>query len=336
VANQNFPPGQAVSNLDTVSLGSSAGVPAIDVLLSGAGVSANVIVDVEGYYVAAGTTPTGTFNPVVPFRLADTRCSGAVPPSFCRAEALPAANRTDRPIVSNGQDLVHVTGLGAGVPTGGVAASVVLNVTAINPTATGNVDVAPGGTTGPGGPTLPGNLNFAAHGVVSNHVIVPLPPPGSSGAGAISVYNALGTTNVTVDVEGWFSSASGPLGATFESVPPMHLASPTVAGGQTATVAVAGAGGIVPSSIDAAVLNLTDNLPPVANYLFAYPSGRALPAGSDVGWTPADPFKIIRGAAYAMTGTNGAVSISNQPAQAGSTNIPVDLFGYYLPRTAAQ
>jgi hypothetical protein len=49
-----------------------------------------------------------------------------------------------------------------------------------------------------------------------------------------------------------------------------------------------------------------------------------------------DHFRIIRDAAFATTNTNGAVTISNQPAQAGSTNIPVDLFGYYLPRTAAQ
>jgi hypothetical protein len=330
VANLNFPKGLALSDLVTTPIGTAAGQPAVDVLLSGGTFTANVVVDVEGYYVPVGTGTAGMFQPVVPHRVADTRCSGSTPPAFCRAERLPVANLTDRPIGPGGQDLVHVTGVGAGVPPGDGAGAVLLNVTANNPSAFGNVDVAPGGTTGPGGPTGPGDVTFSAHNVVSNHVIVSLPSTGT-----ISVYNAAGTTNVTVDVEGWYSSATGPLGSTFESVPPTHLASPTLAGGQSTTVAVGGTG-VVPTSIDAAVLNLTDWFPPAANSLIAFPPGHSLPTGSDMSWSPANPYRIIRGAAYATTDTNGAVTLTNQPATAGSTNIPVDLFGYYIPRTAAQ
>jgi hypothetical protein len=90
--------------------------------------------------------------------------------------------------------LVQVTGEG-GVPGSGVSAAV-LNVTVTNTTAASYLTVWPDGTTQP----LASDLNWVAGETVPNLVVVEL---GSDGA--VDIYNYSGSTDVAVDVEGYYT-----------------------------------------------------------------------------------------------------------------------------------
>jgi hypothetical protein len=88
---------------------------------------------------------------------------------------------------------VTVAGNG-GVPATG-AKAVVLNVTVVNPTAASALTVWPDLENRP----LSSDLNFTAGQTVPNLVVVKL-----SASGQIDIFNAFGTTNVIVDVVGWY------------------------------------------------------------------------------------------------------------------------------------
>ncbi|MGA2806394.1 MAG: hypothetical protein ABSF89_18765, partial [Acidimicrobiales bacterium] len=98
----------------------------------------------------------GSYVSVTPFRISDTRPNSGQPNA---GKTLTAAATLS----------VQVTGVGtAPVPAGASAA--VLNVTAVNPTASGFLTVFPAGTTMP----TVSNLNFKPGVTVANLVTVPL------------------------------------------------------------------------------------------------------------------------------------------------------------------
>ena len=102
---------------------------------------------------------------------------------------------------------VTIAGRG-GVPASGVG-SVALNVTATNPTSNGYLTVWPTGQPQPNA----SNLNFVAGQTIPNMVIVPL-----GAGGQISIFNETGSTDVIVDVLGWF-----PTGPSFTGLTPARL-----------------------------------------------------------------------------------------------------------------
>ena len=186
-SNLNFSAGQTVPNLVTVPL--SAG-GALD-LYNAAG-TVNALVDVDGYY---GPGSGQGFTSLTPARICDTRASNT---TECHGMTL-----------SGGGNLkVQVTGQG-GVPVG--ATAVVANVTATGPSAASFLTAYADGSTRP----LASNLNFTAHQTVPNRVIVPL-----STGGALDLYNAAGTVNAIVDVDGYFSSS---VSGYFEPVAPARI-----------------------------------------------------------------------------------------------------------------
>jgi len=92
---------------------------------------------------------------------------------------------------------VQVSGVG-GVPAMGTVVppqAVILNVTVANPTAFGWFIIYPDGTTQP----LASDLNFNAGQIVPNLVVVKL-----GANGKIALFNANGTSDAIIDVEGWF------------------------------------------------------------------------------------------------------------------------------------
>jgi subtilase family serine protease len=171
VSNLNFSANQVTANLVVVPLSSSGGVA-----IKNASGNTDVAVDVEGYYAATGGD---TYMPISPTRICDTRggnsttCSGDPPKS--------GATLT-----------VGVAG-SAGVPS--AAKAVTLNVTAISPTAAGYLTA----WSGTGAPPLSSNVNFAIGQVVATLATTPV-----SSAGAVGLFNASGTTNIAVDVEGYW------------------------------------------------------------------------------------------------------------------------------------
>ncbi len=162
-----------VSSTGTVSIWNGAG-------------SVNVAVDVNGYFAASG--PTAQFTALAsPGRVCNT-LDGNGSDAGC-----------NKAPVGAGQALnINVTGID-GVPILGSAHSpvaVVINVTAINPSASTFVSVYPGLTPHPG----VSDLNVLPGTVMTNLVVVEVGTDGT-----INLYNAAGSINLIVDVLGFYS-----------------------------------------------------------------------------------------------------------------------------------
>jgi hypothetical protein len=309
VSNLNWSRGQTVPNLLEVGLGGSGQLN----IYNGTG-SADVIFDVAGYVPAITGTPgpDGLYNPVVPSRILDTRTGNG---------------GYTTPVGPGVAIDLQVTGRG-GVPATGVSA-VALNVTVTNPTVGGYLSIYPAGTPLP----LASNLNFTAGETVPNRVVVKL---GSNGH--VAIFNGYGSTNVVVDVNGWFTDGSNPsaTGGTFTGVTPTRILDTRVGtggfraplgAGQSLALQVAGYGG-VPTMTDqvaptAAVLNVTVTGTTSGSYLTVYPNGSALPLASDLNW-PAGA--TVPNLVVVKLGPDGKIAILNG---FGSTDVIVDVVGWY-------
>ena len=152
-----------------------------------------------GLFVAnAATSAPSSVVTIDPVRILDTRDPNNI--------GLPG------PFVSAVSQKLQVTGVA--VPAG--ATGVLLNVTAVQPTAAGFLSIRPGDAVG--APTT-SSLNFLAGDIVPNAVQVGLPTAGAN-AGQIDItYDAFGvagpTTEVLIDVVGYMvegAGAPGPAG----------------------------------------------------------------------------------------------------------------------------
>jgi hypothetical protein len=154
-------------------------------------------------YVYSGL---GSYQPVNPFRILDTRVSGG-------------------PLGPGGIRVVQITDV-MGLPSGPDpipinATAVVLNVTAVGSSQASLLTVYPNGTARP----TASNLNFAANRTLANLVTVAL---GQNGSGdnerEVAIFNAVGKVNVVVDVEGYFfADAAGIPNGEFHAMAPLRV-----------------------------------------------------------------------------------------------------------------
>lgn len=126
-----------------------------------------------GYRPTALSALQGTYNPIAPHRLLDTRATGQIP--------------------AGTSIVLQVTG--ASVPTGGAA---ILNITVTNPASAGFVSVYPADQAGT--PTT-SNVNFSAGETIANLAAVQL-----SSTGAVRIYSST-AVDVIVDAAGSFVGA---------------------------------------------------------------------------------------------------------------------------------
>ncbi len=149
---------------------------------------------------ATGHDATGEYTPVVPTRLLDTR-TGETP------SGLPAP-------LGPGQSLdLAVTG--PRLPVVGAISVVVVNVTVTDTTASSFLTVFP---TDEARPTA-SNLNWVAGQVVANLVTVKVDADGE-----IRLFNNGGSTDVVVDLDGYYASAAGNPGSRYHPAVPTRLA----------------------------------------------------------------------------------------------------------------
>ena len=167
-SNLNTRPGEARANL-VVAPVSADGKVNFYLKANNAGGSADLIVDAVGYFTASG----GKVETLNPSRVMDSRFGQGTP-----AGAFAAGTSRDVQITGNG-----------GVPAG--AKAVFVNVTAVNPFATGFLTVYPTGAAMPNA----SNVNYTIGNTVPNLVMVPL-----SSLGRITVSNSAATTDVLADV----------------------------------------------------------------------------------------------------------------------------------------
>ena len=179
-SNLNFSAGQTIPNMVLVPLSPSGEVSIYNSLGS-----TDVLVDVLAYFPPAGGT--SVFRGLPPDRFLDTRLNG---------QTFDDQNKGAGPVGPRGVITVPVRGRG-GVPANGVG-SVALNVTVVDTTAESYMTVWPGGNA-----LQPeaSNLNYGAGATIPNTVIVPI-----GADGTVSLFNSAGSTNVIVDVLGYFPS----------------------------------------------------------------------------------------------------------------------------------
>lgn len=297
----NFSKGETVANSVEVGLGSGGQVAVVT-----NAASANVVLDVEGYFTAQATAGTGLYDGLAPSRICDTRPGSG---DQC----------TGHTMAPGGTMTVQVAGL-AGVPANAIAA--VLNVTATNTTSTGYLTVFPGGTR----PTA-SNLNWGAGNTVANLVVAQL-----NSGGAVTLYNSAGSTDVVIDVSGYYTAAGGS-GTQFTPLStPARICDTrtgsgdqcgghTMAGNSTLAVQVTGLAGI-PSDATAVVINVTATNTTASGYLTVFPSGSP-PVASNVNWAAG---MTVPNLVIATLNSTGGLTVYNS---AGSTDVVIDVMGYY-------
>ena len=166
----NFVPGQTVANAATLRLGVDG-----EVSINNSAGSTHVVVDVAGWYDDVQLSAGGGFVSMPPVRALDTRTAlGPVGPG----------ETIDLPVAGS-----------FGVPSD--ATAVALSVTVDAPTAESWLTVWPTGDTEP----LASTLNFTPGAVVANNAVV-----GVGTDGSVSIRNAFGSTQIIVDVVGWFDA----------------------------------------------------------------------------------------------------------------------------------
>jgi RHS repeat-associated protein len=248
------------------------------------------------------------YQPLTPARIADTDTGSGKP-------------YAGQPIGPGGTLNVQATGMG-GVPSTGISA-VVVNVAQITDTSATYLTVFQTGITRP----ATSNVNAVAGGAdATNEVTVPV---GTNGQ--ISIYNQAGTTNVIVDVLGYYSAG----GAGMNAITPTRIADTRTGSGQpyagqpipargTLTVQVSGTAGI-PATATTAILEATVVTPTAGGYLTAYPAGITRPGISNldyqVGVTLTKEIDADLG-----TSPSGAVTFYNSATV--PVNLILDVAGY--------
>ncbi|MFJ9741435.1 hypothetical protein [Streptomyces sp. NPDC101166] len=246
----------------------------------------------------------GTFEPLTPTRLMDTRSGLGV--------------RKGK-VGPDGTVSLQVTGEG-GVPATGVTA-VVLNVTATAPTAGSFVSVYPSGTAR----TSASNLNFTAGQTIPNLVVVPV-----GADGKVTFYNRAGSVDLLADVAGYYVTDGS--GATYRPVTPDRLMDTRsglgvrkgkVGPDASVTLQVPGKGGIPATGVTAVVLNVTATAPTAGSFVSVYPSGTTRTSASNLNFTAG---QTIPNLVVVPVGADGKVTFYNR---AGSVDLLADVAGYF-------
>ena len=258
--------------------------------------------------LAAAVNPP-TFHSMTPLRIVDTRLGQGV--------ALAKVH---------GGQTITFSAAGSGVPSS--ALGIVLNVTAINPSAGGYLTVFPGGMPRP----LASNLNLTAGVNQPNLVETKLGPNGG-----ISIFNDNATLDIAVDIAGWYDGG-GPsnFGGDFHAVDPVRLLDSRdgtgMAGGTPAllqagdagvtTLQVTGGTSPVPAGASAVVVNLTAVSPTKAGYLTAWPTDGTRPTASNLNF---EAGVTVPNLAVVKLSANGRISFFHD---AGQLDLLADVAGW--------
>ena len=256
--------------------------------------TADVILDVNGYFEPSTSSAYAYYSLATPCRLADTRTQGGQP--------LPGGQETDFPVFSTG----------CGIPANAQAYS--LNFTAIPRTASlGYLTVWPAGGARPTVSTL----NSPTGTVVANAALL----PANGSGGEIAVYPS-DTTDLVIDIDGYFALAAPAQGLAFYPVTPCRAIDTRLTIGAFSgpeTFNISGSSCAPPSTAAGYVMNATALPQGVLGYLTLWPSGpRPL----------ASTLNALDGAYASNMAIVGTDNGSIDAYAAGTTNLLLDLSGY--------
>ncbi len=295
-SNLNWAAGATIPNAVTVKVGTGGKV---DLFQSGPG-TAQVIVDVAGYYSDGTVTDAGGFTSIAPARILDTRSVGGT-------------------LTSGESRDLQITGAG-GVPVTNVSA-VVLNTTVTDTTSGGFLTVHPSGTTRPNA----SNLNWTTGKTIPNLVTVKV-----GDNGKVSLFQSgPGTAQVIVDVAGYYLGGTPTLPGMLVALAPARVLDTRTSGkitsGTAVTLPILNKGGIPATGVSAIVVNTTVTDTTAAGFLTVYPGTSALPTASNLNWVAGS---TIPNLVTVQTGTDGTIKFHN--GSGGTTQIIADTAGYYL------
>lgn len=265
--------------------------------------TADVIIDINGYFVPASNSAALAFYSLTPCRVADTR----LPAGPLGGPAIQGSVARSFPFLS---------ATACNIPSSAQAYS--LNFTAIPPSSLAYLTIWPTAQSLP----LASTLNDATGTVVASAAFVP-----AGGGGAVSAY-ASNTTNLAADINGYFAPVTtGAL--SFYTVTPCRVfdsrtkTPPSVNG--TLSVNLTGGACGVPTSAQAFVLNVT--VVPIGSlgFLTLWPHGQTQPGVSTLN---ALDGALTSNMAIVPT-TDGLINIyTTNPAY-----VILDISGYFAPYT---
>ncbi len=291
------------------------------------------------HYASDGST----YHAVQPYRLVDTRPNSG---QFGQGNTL-TAGRT-----------ITFQAAPSGIAPNNVpddATAVVLNITAVNPSSVGYLTAFAAGQTVP----FISTVNFIAGQTVANQATVALGNLGDHDYGNVTIYNFTGSTDVVVDVQGYYTPHGhhypGPfnplgLGGGYNavtnvitgSISPTRVLDTRPGSGQQGagetlgpdstlsfypgTATFPGEHAAVPDDATAVVLNVTAATSTADSFLTVWATGGSQPLASNLNFPAGKivPNRVI----VPINPDNQQVSIYNF---AGNTDVVVDLDGYYSP-----
>jgi hypothetical protein len=273
--------------------------------------------DVVSGQITSWAPQTGFYYPVVPTRVVDTRGNGVGPVGS---------------LISGGRYAFQISGNG-GVPSGAIAITANLTVTGQN-----------GGGWLYLGPTISSKpvsstINFPVGDNRANGVTVPLSPQGTVSAW-FGGNSAGSTTNMIIDVTGYYMAGDAGSGSGYVSYSPQRILDTRSAIGlkgkfysQTPrAIQVAGVAGLPATGMVAVVGNVTVVRPTGRGYVSVGPTLSSPPVSSTVNFPAGDIRANNFVVPIAPDGTISAVYWTD-PGQ--STDLVVDISGYYTAGAGA-
>lgn len=295
----NFVKGQTIPNLVVAPVNPSTGEV---MFYAGSSGSLHLLADVSGYFVPGAATAAGTFKPIAPTRVMDTRSNLGATRFTANAQrdlALPPAT----------------------VPAG--VSAVVLNVTVTQPVSGGYVTVWAQGSPRP----TASSLNFVTGQTIPNLVVAPVNPA----TGKISFFAASSGTHMLADVAGYFVKGTPTVPGAYKAVAPTRLMDTRFGtgaaqfAGSKLTQDLQVTGAVVPANVTAAVMNVTVTQPAAGGWVTVWPQGVAKPNASNLNYVKG---QTIPNAVFAgVSGTTGKTSYYSSAA----THMLADVSGYFLP-----
>ena len=288
------------------------------------------------------------YYPVIPTRVADTRANSGYQGA---GDTLTSGQILTFRVAGFPNDLV---------PPG--ATAVVLNITAVNPSAAGYLTAYAAGQPVPFASTV----NFIAGQTIANEATITLGNNGVPGGSNdyVSILNYIGSTDVVVDIQGYYAPTGrgsvtpgsdyfpitypNPVTGTLDNAPVRVLDTRLNSGQQGAgetlgpdqqltfypgTSSFVPGLNLVPVGATAVVLNVTEADATASSYLTAWATGFAQPLASDLNFlSTSGPVanRVIVPLNAVIGGLGPTVSIYNW---AGSTDVVADLDGYFAPET---
>ena len=296
------PDGQIVANSAIVRAGTNGGISVYS------SESADLIVDVSGYYTDSTAVAGLAFYPMPPCRIIDTRVqyrpqSGPFgPPTMASRET---------------RKFRFPSGSYCNVPA---AAAYSVTLTAVPPAPLAYLTAWADGSVQPN----VSSINSFAGRTLANSLIIP-----SSGDGSINVF-AYDTTDFLIDINGYFAPDDGVNGQLYFPVTQCRLSDSIASGSPFAdssvrTISVASAPGCpgIPANARGYALNFTaipNGIP--MPFLTAYPAGQPQP---NVSVLNAFQGQTVSNSAIVPAGTGGAIDVYAYR----QTDIVVEISGYF-------